>query len=315
MSTVQGIHHITAMAGDPQKNLDFYTRVLGLRLVKVTVNFDDPGTYHFYYGDGLGRPGTILTFFPWPGALAGRAGVHQVGVISFAIPQEALGFWTHRLLEQAVKFEGPLQREGLSLLRLKDPDGIQLELVATPAAPHAAPWPDAPIPAEHAIRGFYSAQLWVLKAEASVQMLESLGYKVVGQTGNITHLAPTGGFGRVEVREAGRFLAGREGVGTVHHIAFRVPDDAAQLELRERLVQQGIRATPIRERQYFRSIYFREPGGVLFEIATDTPGFTLDERFETLGTSLKLPAWLEPNRAQLELSLPRIELPGIEVKA
>ncbi|MER3554701.1 MAG: ring-cleaving dioxygenase [Meiothermus sp.] len=305
---MNGLHHVTAMAGDPQKNLDFYTGVLGLRLVKVTVNFDDPGTYHFYYGDGLGRPGTILTFFPWPGAVQGRAGVHQVGVISFAIPQEALGYWTHRLLEQGVKYDTG-QREGLSYLSFKDPDGIQLELVAAPAAPEATDWLGAAVPAEYALRGFYSVQMWVLKAGESVRLLETLGYRVAGRSENITTLEPESGLGRVEVRETGQFLAGRGGVGTVHHIAFRVPDDGAQGEVRQGLMHQGIPTTAVQDRQYFRSIYFREPGGVLFEIATDIPGFTADEPFEALGTGLKLPEWLEANRFQIEAVLPQVRLP------
>ena len=314
MSKVTGIHHITAMAGDPQRNVDFYTGVLGLRLVKVTVNFDDPGTYHFYYGDGLGRPGTIITFFPWPDAQSGRAGVHQVGLISYAIPQAALGYWTQRLLEKAVpyKTEG---RDGLTRLVFKDPDGIGTELVAMPVAPEAAHWPEAPVPAEYAIRGFYSAQMWVLRAEASVKLLETLGYTKVGQSENITQMAPQDGFGfgRIEVRESGQFLAGRGGVGTVHHIAFRVPDEAAELELRQTVMHTGIPATTVQERQYFRSIYFREPGGILFEIATDVPGFATDEPFETLGTSLKLPEWLETHRAQIEQSLPKIRVGGVEI--
>ncbi|MDX2003992.1 MAG: ring-cleaving dioxygenase [Meiothermus sp.] len=314
MSKLTGIHHITAMAGDPQRNLDFYTGVLGLRLVKITVNFDDPGTYHFYYGDGLGRPGTIITFFPWPGAQQGRAGVHQVGLISYAVPQSAVGYWAQRLLEKGVAYKTE-QRDGLTRLVFKDPDGIGTELVAMPAAPEASSWPEAPVPADHAIRGFYGAQMWVLRAAPSVKLLETLGYTQVGQSENITHLAPQDGFGfgRVEVRESGQFLAGRGGVGTVHHIAFRVPDEAAQLELRQTLMGAGVPATAVQERQYFRSIYFREPGGVLFEVATDVPGFATDEPFEALGTSLKLPGWLEPHRAQIEGSLPKIRVGEVEV--
>lgn len=312
MSKVSGIHHITAMAGDPQRNLDFYTGVLGLRLVKTTVNFDDPGTYHFYYGDGLGRPGTIMTFFPWPDAQRGRAGVHQVGLISYAIPQEALGYWMQRLLEKAVVFTTE-QRDQLTRVVFKDPDGIQSELVALPSAPEANHWPDSPVPAEYAIRGFYSAQMWVLRAGESIKTLQTLGYRQVGQAENITVMEPSSGFGRIEVRESGQFLAGRGGVGTVHHIAFRVPDEVAELEVRQTLMAQGTPTTAVQERQYFRSIYFREPSGVLFEIATDVPGFATDESFETLGTALKLPEWLEPQRSQIELVLPKINRPNLKV--
>lgn len=315
MENVTGIHHITAMAGDPQKNLDFYAGVLGLRLVKLTVNFDDPGTYHFYYGDGLGRPGTLLTFFPWPQAAPGRAGVHQVGAVSLAVPQGSLGYWLHRLMEKGVAYSGPFEREGAQVVAFKDPDGLQLELVATPHAPEAAAWEAMLVPAEHAVRGVHAAQMWVLRAGPSVRTLEAMGYRVKAQRENVTVMVPEGGFGAVEVREAGGFLAARGGVGTVHHVAFRVPDDDAELALREKLLGLGLRVSEVRERQYFRSVYFREPGGVLFEVATDTPGFTADEPFEALGSSLKLPPWLEASRAQIELALPKIAHPGAEVRA
>ncbi len=317
MCKVTGIHHITAMAGHPQRNLEFYTGVLGLRLVKVTVNFDDPETYHFYYGDGLGQPGTILTFFPWQRALAGRAGVHQVAIISLAIPLESLGYWMHRLLEKGVGYEGPQRREivgpsGLEevkVLTLRDPDGIAVELVAASSVPAIQHWALAPVPEEYAIRGLFAAQMWVLRAEPSVRLLEGLGYRVLGQVDTIAYLGPSAevpSWGRIEVRETGQFMAAKGGVGTVHHVAFRVPDDETQQALREQLQRQGVRVTAVQDRQYFRSVYFREPGGVLFEIATDTPGFTYDEPFEQLGTSLRLPAWLEPVRAQLTQKLPAI---------
>lgn len=317
MRKVTGIHHITAMAGHPQRNLEFYTGVLGLRLVKVTVNFDDPETYHFYYGDGLGQPGTILTFFPWNRALAGRAGVHQVAIISLAIPLESLGYWMHRLMEKGVGYEGPQRREivgpsGLEevkVLTLRDPDGIAVELVAASSVSTIQYWALAPVPEEYAIRGIFAAQMWVLRAEPSVQLLEELGYRVLGQVDTITYLGPSveePSWGRIEVRETGQFMAAKGGVGTVHHVAFRVPDDETQQALREQLQRQGVRVTAVQDRQYFRSIYFREPGGVLFEIATDTPGFTYDEPFERLGTSLRLPAWLEPVRVQLTQRLPAI---------
>lgn len=305
------------MAGQPQRNLEFYTGVLGLRLVKVTVNFDDPETYHLYYGDGLGQPGTILTFFPWQRALAGRAGVHQIATISLAIPLESLGYWMHRLLEKGVGYEGPQRREipgpsGLEevkVLALRDPDGIAVELVAAPGVPASRHWAGAPVPEDYAIRGLFAAQMWVLRAEPSVRLLEGLGYRVLGEVDTITYLGLPGAeasLGRVEVRETGQFMAARGGVGTVHHLAFRVPDDETQQALREQLQRQGVRVTAVQDRLYFRSIYFREPGGVLFEIATDVPGFTYDESFEQLGTDLRLPGWLEPARAQITQKLPAI---------
>jgi glyoxalase family protein len=317
MHKVSGIHHVTAMAGQPQRNLDFYTGVLGLRLVKVTVNFDDPETYHFYYGDGLGRPGTILTFFPWQRALAGRAGVHQIAIISLAIPLNSLGYWMHRLMEKGIGYEGPLRREipgsvgseEVKVLALKDPDGITVELAAVPNVAAMQNWAGAPVPEEHAIRGIFAVQMWVPQAEPSVQLLEVLGYQRLGQVDAISYLGPSqasGPFGLVEVREAGGFMAAKGGVGTVHHVAFSVPDDETQQALREQLQKRGVRVTAVQDRRYFRSIYFREPGGILFEIATDIPGFTLDESFENLGTGLCLPEWLEPMRAQILQKLPSI---------
>ncbi len=317
MHKVSGLHHVTAMAGQPQRNLDFYTGVLGLRLVKVTVNFDDPETYHFYYGDGLGRPGTILTFFPWQRALAGRAGVHQIAIISLAIPLHSLGYWMHRLMEKGIGYEGPLRREipgpeGLQevkALALKDPDGISVELVATPSVAATQDWVGAPVPEEHAIRGIFAVQMWVPQAEPSLRLLEVLGYRRLGQVDTIRYLGPSqasGPFGLVEVRETGGFMAAKGGVGTVHHLAFSVPDDETQQALRAQLQKSGVRVTAVQDRRYFHSIYFREPGGILFEIATDIPGFTLDESFENLGTGLCLPGWLEPVRAQILQKLPSI---------
>lgn len=317
MYKVYGIHHITAMAGHPQRNLDFYTSILGLRLVKVTINFDDPETYHFYYGDGLGRPGTILTFFPWQRALAGRAGVHQVAIISLAIPLHSLGYWMHRLMEKGIGYEGPQRREipgpdgpeEVKVLALKDPDGITVELVAAPSVPAFQYWAGAPVPQEYAIRGIFAVQMWVPRAEPSVRLLEMLGYQMLGQTDSISYLGPSqesNSFGHIEVREIGNFMAAKGGVGTVHHVAFGVPDDEIQQALREQLQKRGVRVTAVQDRQYFRSIYFREPGGILLEFATDIPGFTHDESFEDLGTGLRLPNWLEPMRAQIMQKLPPI---------
>ncbi|WP_299425386.1 VOC family protein [uncultured Meiothermus sp.] len=317
MRKVSGIHHITAMAGHPQRNLEFYTGVLGLRLVKVTVNFDDPETYHFYYGDGLGRPGTLLTFFPWQRALAGRAGVHQVAIISLAIPLDSLGYWMHRLMEKGIGYEGPLRRvipgpkglEDVKVLACKDPDGIAVELVAAPSLPAMRYWAGAPVPEEYAIRGIFAVQMWVLRTEPSVRLLEALGYQLLGQADSITYLGPPqdrSPLGRLEVRETGEFMAAKGGVGTVHHVAFAVPDAETQQALREQLQRRGVRVTAVQDRQYFRSIYFREPGGILFEIATEIPGFTRDESFENLGTGLRLPEWLEPIRTQIMHKLPPI---------
>jgi glyoxalase family protein len=304
-----GIHHVTAIAGDAQSNFDFYTGVLGLRLVKKTINFDDPETYHLYYGDAFGTPGTLLTFFPWSSrAQKGRGGVHQANLISLAIPILSLGYWTHHLMEKGVKFLGPAEKYGSKTLSFQDPDGISLELVTTDTSPSGVqPWAKASVPTEHAIRGIYSIQLWVLDSKPTLDLLQKLGYGIVSTEGNVTRLAPQNGFGFIDVRQTGQFLAAQGGVGTIHHVAFRVPDDAAQNEMRTLVLQENIQATTVQDRNYFRSIYFREKGGVLFEIATDVPGFAIDEDVAQLGEGLKLPPYLEEQRDYIESVLPRLE--------
>jgi glyoxalase family protein len=306
---VTGLHHVTAIAGDARTNLEFYTGVLGLRLVKKTINYDDPETYHFYYGDGLGTPGTLLTFFPWSAqAQKGRGGVHQANIISLAVPTASLGYWTHRLLEKHVKFTGPHDKNGSKVLSFQDPDGISLELVTTDTLPDIVkPWEHAPVPVEYAVHGIHSVQLWVLDGKRTIDLLQKMNYTTVTTDGTITRLAPKSGFGHIEVRATGQFLAGQGGVGTVHHVAFRVSDDAAQEEARTFLFHESISVTSVQDRQYFRSIYFREPGGVLFEIATDIPGFATDESVEQLGETLKLPSYLEPQREYIESVLPNLE--------
>ncbi|HET7456619.1 MAG TPA: ring-cleaving dioxygenase [Gemmatimonadaceae bacterium] len=317
--SVLGIHHITAIASHPQRNVDFYAGVLGLRLVKRTVNFDDPGTYHFYYGDESGTPGSILTFFPWPGARPGRAGRGQVAVTSFAALPGSIGFWVARLVTRGVPFEGPMKRAGGELaIAFRDPDGTPLEIVAHPSAESRGGWGGAAgIPAEHALRGFHAVTLWEERGEATERLLtDTLGFRAVSE-GEATRrfAAGDGGPGTiVDVRTVGGFLLGVEGAGTVHHVAFRAASDAAELELRRRVQALGIEPTPVIDRQYFNSVYFREPGGVLFEIATDPPGFTVDEPLAELGTTLKLPPQYESVRTHIESSLPTIHLPGARVE-
>ena len=322
MTTVLGLHHVTAIASDPQRNLDFYAGVLGLRLVKRTVNFDDPETYHFYFGDERGTPGSIMTFFPWPGARRGRIGSGQVAVTSFAIAPAAMGFWIERLLRHNVAHEGPARRgagESAELvLSFKDPDGLLLELVGHPAAAGKPAWGGAPgIPSEHAIHGIHSVTLWVDELEATEQVLTStLGFRAVGADGTQRYEAGAGGPGAtIKVRAVGDFGPGAGGAGTVHHVAFAVADDAAQLALRERVAGAGLGPTPMIDRNYFHSVYFREPGGVLFELATNEPGFAIDETVERLGERLMLPPQYEPLRGQLEALLPRIHLPSTDRKA
>jgi glyoxalase family protein len=308
-----GIHHVTAFSGSPERNLDFYTRVLGLRLVKKTVNFDDPGTYHLYYGDETGRPGTILTFFPITHAAPGRVGIGETQETAFRVPRASIGWWTHRLIEKGVSHEALVQVLGEPVLRFRDPDGMMLALVGiedgTGAAETDAPWTGAEIPAEHAIRGFHGVTLLLRAAEATAAILTGVfGFREDGREGTAIRYAsgaPEGGF--VTLRAVGEFLPGRQGAGSVHHIAFRAADDSEQARMVESLTRTyGLGVTEQRDRQYFRSVYFREPGGVLFEIATDVPGFAVDEPVETLGGALKLPAFLEPHRARIEGHLPPI---------
>jgi glyoxalase family protein len=307
---IEGIHHVTAMASDPQANVDFYTGVLGLRLVKKTVNFDDPGTYHFYYGDETGRPGTILTFFPWPMARRGTRGAGQATVTSFSVPPSSLGYWTERLDRFGVPFESPRARFDEEVVTLFDPDGLLLELVAR-AGDGRSPWETGPVPAEHAIRGFEGTTLTEWNPEVTSEVLTGiLGFRPAGQEGSRFRfeVGPGGPGARVDVLAAPSAERGRISAGTVHHVAWRVADEKVQEQWRQTIAGSGLSVTPILDRQYFRSIYFWEPGGVLFEIATDPPGFTYDEPVESLGSGLKLPPWLEPERQRIEAVLPPVEV-------
>lgn len=308
-----GIHHVTAIASDPQKNLDFYAGVLGMRLVKRTVNFDDPTTYHFYFADGEGTPGSILTFFPWPGSRRGRQGAGQVGVTSFAILPGAVGFWIERFIRHRVEFEHPKTRfDEERVISFKDPDGFLGELVAHPVAETREGWAGPGVPVEHSIRGVYSVTLWQESCDLTGKLLtDSFGFDPVREQASIFRYAANGrGLGSVvDLRCVPGLWAGTMGAGTVHHVAFRAPDDDAQLRVRNELVAKGYNVTPQMNRDYFHSIYFREPGGVLFEVATDPPGFTIDESLDRLGRSLKLPEWLEPRRFEIEALLPNIRLP------
>lgn len=317
---ILGIHHVTAIASDPQRNLDFYTELLGLRLVKRTVNFDDPGTYHLYFGDETGSPGTILTFFSWPMAARGSPGVGQVEVTSFSVPEHSLNYWERRLLSAGTPVERSGKRFDDQVLTLADPDGLKLELVAHSESVAAGrPWKDASVPAEHAIRGFYSVTLCEQGYESTVEVLETMGFRKVGEQGNRFRFeVGKGGAGaRADILCVSEAPYGRIAAGTVHHVAWRVIDDDSQKSWRKRLVNKHLNVTPVIDRCYFHSIYFREPGGVLFELATDPPGFAIDEPAEKLGQTLKLPPWLEPSRKRIERVLPPIELrkPGEVLKA
>ncbi|HYS61669.1 MAG TPA: VOC family protein [Gemmatimonadales bacterium] len=309
MTGVLGIHHVTAIASDPQKNLDFYVGVLGLRLVKRTVNFDDPETYHLYFGDEVGNPGSIMTFFPWPGARPGRQGTGQVAVTAFAVLPRALGFWVERLVGHGITFEGPTRQ----VISFKDHDGLMLQLVGHAGAEARPAWGEAPgIPREHAIHGFHGVTIWTEHGDDTERVLvDTLGFRPVSEDGTTRRFAVgDGGPGTiVDVRSVGGFVRGAGGAGTVHHVAWRIPDDAAQLGMRERVTQAGLEPTPVIDRNYFHSVYFREPGGVLFELATDPPGFAIDEPAARLGERLMLPRQYEAHRAEIEAILPPIHLP------
>ena len=323
MSSILGLHHVTAIAGDPQRNLDFYAGVLGLRFVKRTVNFDDPQTYHFYFGDETGSPGSIMTFFPWPGARRGRQGAGQVAVTSFSILPTSIGFWIERLLRHGIAYEGPARRGAGAgaeqVLAFKDHDGLMLELVGHQGAAARPAWGGAPgIPAEHAIHGFHGVTLWVEKGEETERVLvDTLGFRAAGEDGSTRrYAAGDGGPGRiVDVRAIGGFGRGAGGAGTVHHVAFAVADDEAELAVRERVAAAGLDPTPVIDRSYFHSVYFREPGGVLYELATSAPGFATDEPVDRLGERLMLPPRYEPIRAQIEALLPSIHLPTADREA
>jgi glyoxalase family protein len=304
-----GIHHITVIASDAQRNLDFYAGVLGLRLVKKTVNFDDPETYHFYFGDSVGTPGTILTFFPWSASgLRGRAGPGQVTRIAFSVPGGTLGFWKNRLQQFQVDVIGEKELMDGARIAFHDPDGLALELVDAGSAPTAQAW-TGHVPAQNAIRGFHSATLTVEHAEATAQFLSGvLGFTEEGKGSGRWMFSAADAAGDpgtlVEIVPVQKGAQGRMGVGAVHHIAWRARDDQHQLALRSAVVATGSPATPVIDRIYFHSVYFHEPSGVLFEIATDPPGFSADEPSDSLGTHLQLPPWLEKLRPGLEKALP-----------
>ena len=306
---IVGLHHVTAIASDPQRNLDFYTEVLGLRFVKRTVNFDDPGTYHFYFGDDEGTPGTILTFFPWPRAMRGHAGVGETVRTAFSVPAESVGYWKRRLEEKGVLVDDSGDRFGEQVLTFADPDGMKVEIVGhEDAAPARAPR-YADVPAEHAIRGFFGVTLLESELTATAKILNVMGFKEVASEGQRHRFAAEGQAlgNHIDVVVDASAGYGRFGAGSVHHIAFRAADDASQREWRE-VIAEHLQVTPVLDRQYFHSIYFREPGGVLFELATDPPGFGIDETADRLGEELRLPPWLEASREIAEQRLPVLEL-------
>jgi glyoxalase family protein len=306
---ILGLHHITAIAGNAQRNFDFYTKVLGLRFIKKTVNFDDPGTYHFYFGDEVGSAGTILTFFPWEGMQSGRRGTGQATEIGYSVPAGSLDYWLKRFEQFNVTYNKPSEKFGEQYLTFLDPDGLKLELIVSKDADPRAPWTTAEVGADVATKGFHNITLTLADIKGTADVLTDIfGYKLVDQHVNRYRFATdtVQGAALVDLVEAPGEKRGHVASGSVHHVAFRVQDDAAHLRMREKIAAKGFNPTPQIDRDYFHAIYFREPGGVLFEVATDNPGFTTDEPLAELGSNLMLPKQHERMRSQIEAHLPKL---------
>ena len=312
MSQVTGLHHITCIAGDAQENVDFYSGVLGMRLVKRSVNQDSPGTYHLFYADGVGHPGTDITFFPWPEMAAARPGVGLAMEVSLAVPLGSLDFWSERLVEHGVDVGEIEIRRRTSALPFTDPHGLPVTLHETGDDREFTPWADSLVPAERQIRGLHSVRLWERDLALTASFLTGvLGFVDDGAENDWSSFAlDGGGSGRyLEIREIPDAERGAWGTGGVHHVAWRVPDLDTELQVRERIDRARRRPTEVIDRFWFKSVYFLEPGGVLFELATDGPGFSVDEDPATLGEHLVLPPWLEPHRGEIESQLPPLHAP------
>jgi glyoxalase family protein len=305
MSTPTGIHHVTAIASDPQANVDFYAGLLGLRLIKKTVNFDDPSAYHLYYGDETGAPGSIMTFFYWPGhGSRGRVGPGQMTGLTFSASQLSLDYWHDRLTRHGVAVEHKTHF-GEDVLVFADPDHIPCRIVAV-AEDHRTGWAGGNIPVAHALRGFHTAELTVRAAAPTEQLLTGeMGWRLLRREGNHARFegGPGGSGHFIDVIGDATKAQGLQGTGTIHHVAWRVPDDASQLAMQALLAGAGYDVSEVRDRSYFHSIYYRERGGILFEIATDVPGFSVDEPVASLGTALKLPPQFERARKQIQAAL------------
>jgi glyoxalase family protein len=313
MSGITGLHHVTAIAGEPQENVDFYSGMLGMRLVKKSVNQDSPGTYHLFYADGVGHPGTDITFFPWPEMAPVKPGHGLSMEVSLAIPAGALDYWSQRLTELGARTQAVESRRGARALPISDPHGLPLALVETSDAREFTPWLDSPVPSAKQILGLHSVRLWERDLALTSSFLTgTLGFEAMGVDGEWSGFSlGGGGSGRyLEIREAPVTDRGSWGTGGIHHVAWRVPDDATELEMREKIDRAKRRPTEVIDRFWFKSVYFLEPGGVLFELATDGPGFTADEDVATLGEQLVLPPWLESRRAMIEAGLPVLRPPS-----
>ncbi|GAA4456549.1 ring-cleaving dioxygenase [Nibrella saemangeumensis] len=307
---INGIHHVTALAGDAQRNVDFYTGVLGLRMVKKTINFDAPDVYHFYYGDETGSPGSIMTFFPYGNIPRGRKGGGQLTYTAFSVPTASLSYWMDRLAEYNIPYAGPNKRFNETYLRFEDYDGMGIELVAN-NEDNRPSWDNGKIPADYAVKGFHSATLNEFRVDKTVALLtDTMQHRLVAEEADrFRFVAGIGGPGTyIDVQHSPNDIRALQGAGSVHHIAFATDNDETQIAIQENLQEAGFSPTPVLDRNYFHSIYFREPGGILFEVATNPPGFAIDEPAAALGQELKLPEWYEPRRAQIESALPKIQL-------
>ncbi len=308
---IPGIHHVTAIAADAQRNIDFYTGVLGLRLVKLTVNYDDPTTYHLYYGDGTGRPGTLLTFFQWPGAPRGRLGTGMAAGVALRIPADAAGYWAERLGRRGIETARMVVRGRGEVTAFKDPDGLSLELVARAARDDAPPWEGGPVPPDRAVREICGVTLFEKRAAATAAFLQRLGLGARSIGGVRFHFVAGDSVpgAAIDVAEFPLLEAGSVSAGAIHHVALRAADAVAQEACAGKVAGAGVAVTPVVDRTYFRSIYFREPGGILLEVATDGPGFAVDEPVAALGSDMKLPQSLESRRESIARRLPPLRLP------
>lgn len=306
--TANGIHHITALSGAAQANASYYVDTLGMRFIGKSVNQDDPTTPHLFYGNAEGAPGSELTFFPWPRAVKGEPGSGQAQVVSFAVPGDALGFWQERLREQEISFEGPTERFGATVLRFEDPDGLSLELVADPGVAEIDGWASPGVPAEHAIRGFWGTTLRLTETSDTKRVLrEILGFEKTAEEDGTLRYATDAPIGSSVLLETVEEKRGRNGRGIIHHVAFRAADEETQQKYRRQVIEMGLRPTEVIDRHFFKSVYFQEPGGVLFEIATDGPGFGAEETDEHLAEEWKLPPWYESHRERIVSRLPEIK--------
>jgi glyoxalase family protein len=314
MSTITGLHHVTCISGDAQENIDFYVGLLGMRLVKRSVNQDDPGTYHLFYADGEGHPGSDLTFFPWKNMPRGRRGAGLTNEVSLAVPAGSLGFWAERLRAHGVSAAESV-RFGEATLTFEDPHGLVVSLVETADPREFTPWADSPVAEEHQVRGLHSVRIVERELAPTTQFLtEGMGLSKIAEEDGWQRWAVAGGGGSgrvIDLQEQPTERRGTWGVGSVHHVAWRVPDDAAEREAQSQVLSAGARPTEVIDRFWFKSVYFKEPGGALFEIATDGPGFGIDENAATLGEHLVLPPFLEAHRAEIERRLPPITLPHL----